>query len=149
MKKYTLQKDLPNAKAGATYSITDDGENYVCYEMLSTKSWDVSYPKEYIENNPEWFLLKEDIELSKAKELLLDNDYEIVKDGAHTIKVGGRPFIFEKVNPIDTITISIQSQLKYTEEDLRNCFEKSRRFMPVMAYVEYKTFEDYIKSLKK
>src|SRR5687767_13592234 len=59
-KKYKLLKDLPNAKAGAVYKITDSGTDYICYDLMGKRSWDVSYPREYIENNPEWFELIND-----------------------------------------------------------------------------------------
>ena len=54
-KIYILQKDLPNAKAGSKYKQTENEEEYVCYDLVSSYSWDVSYPKRYVETNPEWF----------------------------------------------------------------------------------------------
>ncbi|MBP7512648.1 MAG: hypothetical protein KA981_12000, partial [Bacteroidia bacterium] len=59
---YILQKDLPNAKAGDKYESTDSGENYINLNAMAT--WDVSYPKEYIENNSDWFV-KEEVNESK------------------------------------------------------------------------------------
>ena len=61
MSTYILQKDLPNAKSGAKYRKTEEGKNYVWYDVMSEKSWDVSYPAEYIENNPEWFKKEENL----------------------------------------------------------------------------------------
>jgi len=60
-KTYILQKDLPDAKAGT--ELIFDGEN--CYDYNSdrtdttdnvTISW---YKKHFVENNPEWFKLKQ------------------------------------------------------------------------------------------
>jgi len=62
---YILQKDLPNAKAGDKYESTDSGENYINLNAMAT--WDVSYPKEYIENNSDWFV-KEEVNESKPTE---------------------------------------------------------------------------------
>jgi len=62
---YILQKDLPNAKAGDKYESTDSGENYINLNAMAT--WDVSYPKAYIENNSDWFV-KEEVNESKPIE---------------------------------------------------------------------------------
>lgn len=56
---YKLLKDLPNAKVGVVYTQTDNGKDYVCYDISLSNSWDISYPKEYIENNPDWFQLQQ------------------------------------------------------------------------------------------
>jgi hypothetical protein len=59
-KRYRLLRDLPDCKAGAIYTATDDGNNYVCYDKISIpKCWCVSYSKEYVEDNHTWFELIE------------------------------------------------------------------------------------------
>ena len=68
---YILQKDLPNAKAGDKYESTDSGENYINLNAMAT--WDVSYPKEYIENNSDWFV-KEEVNESKSTEQFIWTD---------------------------------------------------------------------------
>jgi hypothetical protein len=55
MRQFVLLKDLPNAKAGAIYRQSEDRQNYSNFDLLNGKSWDVTYPSEYVENNPEWF----------------------------------------------------------------------------------------------
>lgn len=56
-KRYRLLKDLPNAKQGMIFRLTDNGEDYVCLDLVSQGSWDVCYPKKYIEENLDWFEL--------------------------------------------------------------------------------------------
>jgi hypothetical protein len=63
MKTYILQKDLPDVKAGAefklgvaldAYFLTSDktGTKYNCY----------SYPKDFVENTPDWFKAVPDLD---------------------------------------------------------------------------------------
>lgn len=52
-KKYRLMKDLPDCKAGVVYNLGNDGVTYICLSNMG--EWSVCYPKERVENNPEWF----------------------------------------------------------------------------------------------
>jgi hypothetical protein len=83
-KKYKLLKDLPNAKVGMVYRLNDAGMDYICTDLISQQSWDVSYPKKYIEENPDWFT--EIIETPPAE----NKEWEIVKfktkDGNYATK---------------------------------------------------------------
>lgn len=57
MATYILQKDLPDVLKGGEFLLTDDDKNYVCYK---SKEWAAAYSKDLVENNPEWFKLKEE-----------------------------------------------------------------------------------------
>jgi hypothetical protein len=96
---YILQKDLPDAKAGQRFVwIEGDGvysqkyerrdvkENYSFHEPCAYFRDSIrlmpntsSYTKEFVENNPEWFLPEEDNEVPKAKELLKSKGYLVIK----------------------------------------------------------------------
>jgi len=129
MPNYILQKDLPNAKAGSVYRLTDNGEDYVCYDLLGKESWDISYPKKYVENNPEWFKKEETHNWSA--------NYVMGKvwTGEPNVIINGEQFI-----PISEAVLR-----KYTEEDMRKCFYAP---IHVDGGGRYDTFEDYLKTLK-
>lgn len=55
-KVYVLQKDLPDCKAGNNFISQNDGKYY--YTSNNNKT--ISVYADIVENNPEWFLLKED-----------------------------------------------------------------------------------------
>lgn len=54
MKTYILQKDLPNMKKGSEFEFNENIMLYVHYNSC------YSYPPIVVENNPEWFKLKEE-----------------------------------------------------------------------------------------
>lgn len=52
-KRYILQKDLPDVKAGAVFEWGDNRSYRYHVKNTTIKYW---FEKEYVENNPEWFL---------------------------------------------------------------------------------------------
>lgn len=60
MPTYILQKDLPNIKAGAEFDQKKINDNvYYAREIDSMNDY-YHYHKNFVENNPEWFKLKEE-----------------------------------------------------------------------------------------
>lgn len=65
MKTYILQKDFPHLKAGEEFVPTILGNGYESSTKVKTdiegiyaKELPFYFHKEYVENNPEWFLPK-------------------------------------------------------------------------------------------
>lgn len=77
---YILQKDIPGLKAGAEFvhpiSYRGGGvKNYYCHFSREGKGCDewsdeITFSKIYVENNPEWFLLKDQTKGSEFIRLL-------------------------------------------------------------------------------
>lgn len=59
-KTYILLKDLPDAKAGDEYESVIAESNKKRYYRNKTKGGFFTYSQEQVENNPEWFKLKEE-----------------------------------------------------------------------------------------
>lgn len=65
-KTYILQKDLPDSKAGDEYIFVDNGYNVIAYYLnglIEASYW----TPDCVENNPEWFLPKEDPVFTKQQ----------------------------------------------------------------------------------
>ena len=167
MRKFELLRDLPNAKSGAIYRQTEDKLNYANYDLLSNRSWDVSYPAEYIENNPEWF--KEIVE----EEPFVWTD-ELVLEYAMMVSTSSHPYLYniehwkkfkasKQQSPIANDVLKFKEPdkdsydgEKYTEEDLKKAFESSRERNITgdrhddkgHPFYKYRSFEEYLKLLK-
>ena len=132
---YILQKDLPNAKAGDKYESTDSGENYINLNAMAT--WDVSYPKEYIENNSDWFV-KEEVNESKPTEKKQWEDED--DDFLWTNEL-----VMEFVNFHDE-----QKGIHWLSEDIEKFKKsKSKKEEPQWEILEFKNLRSGIVYIKK
>lgn len=124
MPTYILQKKLPDANIGTEFHLDELG----CYYHTFGRSG--VFSKEIVENNIEWFKLKErKIEWSEMYLFIKGKSFQIEKDVAEYIK-------------------SILDKKRYTEEDMRKCFGAG--FELSKDYSKTPTpFEDYINSLNK
>lgn len=68
MDNYILQKDLPDVKAGAIFSI---GAATDAYYLTTTRYNCYIYPICFVENNPEWFK-------KQSKQPTKDKEYDIL-----------------------------------------------------------------------
>lgn len=59
MPTYILQKNTPSTKTGGRFEPVYNGAVYVCLNKPNE-----TFNKEVVENNPEWFKLKEDEHLN-------------------------------------------------------------------------------------
>ena len=112
---YILQKDLPNAKAGDKYESTDSGENYINLNAMAT--WDVSYPKEYIENNSDWFV-KEEVNENIDQKITIDDfegekviDIDYLFDGLSGKETG---YLLKKFFPENIMVVS-RAEMAYMD----------------------------------
>lgn len=133
MSTYILQKDWIPLKAGQEVIIgLFEGEQrmYGCADIKSK----YLFPINFVENNPEWFKLKDSEEDAIYNAVFIRN---------------GLSFKLDK-EIVDCVKNILKS--KYTEEDMRNCFEESRHmndFDAARCNAKYRFFEDYINSLNK
>jgi len=141
---YILQKDLPYAKAGASYHLRDD--NYVCNDMkyLSEDIAHDTLKKRVVENNPEWFksILTGLIGVNITGNVVSYGNSASIKIGedgvVSAIGMDGKIFIPESEN-------------KYTEADMRKCFNEAKRQISYCAGIEgyrtafeFNTYEEYL-----
>ena len=93
MRTYILQKDLPNVKKGAKF--VNDGERYVLHypngkatALTNNLKIDISYSKEEVENNADFFALHQ-----------VQHRYEMIgKDPSITIpELAEQPFLSVKI----------------------------------------------------
>jgi hypothetical protein len=189
-KIYILQKDLVDARQGREYVFIPSENLY--YQKYDPKI-DYVFPEKCaayrdgirirpnvapyhpysVELNPEWFLLKEDNEISKAKELLEANDYCVMKRGERyplghcfpdtdaTIKAtkwleDHDYLVFKKDGdlPFEWFARRAINSIKpiFTKEDMRRCFIDARKIHPnedAVPFMIYHDFDDYLKSLNK
>lgn len=174
MSTYILQKDISdprfNIKSGTEFIKCNDAPDaaYVfgTYTLHPLK----------VENNPEWFKLKEEkivIDGLRSTENLYTYLFRASKD-IHSDKYDAIckaiEFIVNKNGVIndkkpyasviqDTLSedmFAMKSKYKYTEEDMRKCFERKRTQIVTVetkdgitkTSTSEQSFEDYINSLK-
>jgi hypothetical protein len=71
-KIYILQKDLPDYKAGEEFELTIDG--YYTAKISCLDGIKGKWPPRYVENNPEWFKLKEEVNRAVIASWFTDNN---------------------------------------------------------------------------
>ncbi len=90
-KVYILQKDLPDADKGDWYSLIEEMKAYYRFGNPEGSYW----LSAHVENNSDWFLPKEDRVgqktdgLQKAKDVLFDNGYSLLKNGILEMRFKG------------------------------------------------------------
>jgi hypothetical protein len=131
---YILQKDLPNSKAGNKYHLTECGNDYVCHSA-TPGTWDVSFPKEYVQNNPEWFKKEAPLFDAAAINKRMDELKQI-------------PIMIVGINQLlSSLSKIIDAPILYTETDMLNArketFEAARLRNSFVGFKFY-DFEDYL-----
>lgn len=132
MKIYILQKDAFGIKAGSEFKPV----SALSYSYIDNPHFHIELEKDFVENNPEWFLLKKDyIEWVLSDWHLTSNGVELIIPS----EIDGK--LLKKIKVI-------RNDFKYTEEDMRKCFEEARLTNAVVGF-KYNMFEDYLKSINK
>lgn len=156
-KIYILQKDLPYLRAGAEYRY-NDGDYETKDEHLFTQGlkWD-RLGRLAVENNPEWFKLKEEVKPTVAD--WVGSGYQmhfVIMRGNnlpdHEITIS-KERLAEILIAESKKLIHIDDGYTWFREDsvikkLEECFNESRLTNPIVGF-KYDTFSDYMNDKNK
>ncbi len=154
MSTYILQKDLPKSKVGTEFN--DDETNV--YLPANKKRWEVDKDecllKSTVENNNEWFKLKEETKIQIKDIHFLEYSDNLT---TYTFDCTGR-IPNERFNDLRTcMEFLINNSLdnifkgkqKWTDEDMKNAIVSALSNCMNPQMLEIKWAEDYINSLNK
>lgn len=124
MPTYILQKDLPDSKTGDEYIWVDYYQRYYKNADIEDSYW----TKESVENNPEWFKLKEE----KIKVINIETDGFYAKEPKEfllrivTNKIVGREKMPSIKEAIERVLNNKEDEKKYSIQDMEKCWLASR-----------------------
>ena len=79
-KVYTLQKDLPDSKAGDEYILVPFHHMEYGAYYLNGDTDKSCWTKECVENNPEWFLPKEESKYCSIEHIMIESTIQVLKN---------------------------------------------------------------------
>lgn len=145
---YILLKDLPDSKVGTEYVIGSPSrpsstERIWFYYPKSNKEpasdiVSARLPIQWVENNPEWFKKKEELVVVKRYLWVLNSDGVHISFPDEINELGKE--IIDKIKIFNT--------KKYTEEDMRKCFNAARSPVTTEFKPVYMKFDDYFKTIQ-
>lgn len=152
---YILQKDSPNCKAGTEFRFVSLIMKYQS-TVMNKNSKGIYFEPEDVENNPEWFKIKEE---EKPKVINIEERHNVFLCRIHTIGKDVRVVPISKEHLAEILIAYSYGNLiingnkekgnqekLYTEKEWlqfgQECFEVARNYL-------YHSFSDYMNDLKK